>query len=176
MDTRGTMIAHNTYVDVKMTGGVYTWAAWLQKFYADKGITADWIDPAKFHVTLTFLGDVPLEDVPRIKEVVHEFTGRQAVALAFDVVGTFFTGYGNKRPLYIRPREYGGLQRLYDDVTTALKAENLAGNIKRKHQFIPHLTLGWTLDNPHWYAHEMVAALANTTGELEVKYKEVADE
>jgi 2'-5' RNA ligase len=113
------------------------------------GHIARWVSPTSIHLTLKFLGNVPVSRVEEISQAVHR--GCEGFA-PFSIFLTSLGCFPHER----RPRviwvgiggEVGTLQRLQNSVDTAL---NRLGFRPEKRGFTPHLTLGRIRDRarPH---------------------------
>jgi RNA 2',3'-cyclic 3'-phosphodiesterase len=102
---------------------------------------ARWVDPAHFHVTLAFLGDVANPDLDRVCRAVAEAAaGFAPLALRLDGLGAF--------PDPTRPRtvwagvagdDAEALSRLQKAIAASLRR---AGYRPEDDRFHPHVTLG----------------------------------
>jgi 2'-5' RNA ligase len=96
---------------------------------------AKWTRPAQLHVTLRFLGAVPVDAVPAIAERLRgvSFPAFELVARGFGV----FPSFRSPRVLWIGLSPAAPLEQLHDDVE-----RRLAGAVAPDEKpFSPHLTL-----------------------------------
>ena len=96
------------------------------------------VSPDRFHVTLAFLGEVPVRDVERISEAVEgACLGHSPFAVTLGALGTF--GHGRRVALWQGfSRGTDDWATLSCDVRRALEAEGLTFDGRR---FVPHVTL-----------------------------------
>ncbi len=113
------------------------------------GHIARWVSPRSIHLTLKFLGNVPVNRVERISQAIHR------ACEGFAPFSIFLTGMGcfphERRPRVIWVGIGGQLEtleRLQNSVDTAL---NRLGFRPEKRGFTPHLTLARIRDRarPH---------------------------
>ncbi len=103
-------------------------------------IRVRWVDPAGIHLTLKFLGDIPLSSVEPISRVLSECAGQTApFALSIGQPGAFpdfrrvqvvWVGVGG---------DLDSVSRLQQLIETSLSPLGFAAE---KRPFSPHLTLG----------------------------------
>jgi 2'-5' RNA ligase len=103
-----------------------------------------WIRPEGIHVTLKFLGEVPIKKLPAIKLAIQEaVVGHAPFELEFSNIGTF----GGREGLRIMWVGIAGdvlrLEALVRAVNAALK---VVGFEPERRPFRPHLTLGRVRD------------------------------
>lgn len=99
-----------------------------------------WVRPEGIHLTLKFLGDTPLEKVPRIKAAL-EAVARHAPACTFSVGGLgCFPNLRRPRVIWVGVQEpTGRLAALQDAIEEAVAP---LGYPPEGRGFTPHLTLG----------------------------------
>jgi 2'-5' RNA ligase len=79
-----------TFVALAVPGKLGKKLALLQTLIAPQMFGARWVDPAHFHVTLAFLGDVRHADLNEVcKEVSHTAAGFDALDLRLEGLGVF---------------------------------------------------------------------------------------
>ena len=103
-----------------------------------EGERISWVDPSRFHLTLRFLGDTPMEQVKMIGEKLRKEVNSPPLHIKFSSVGSFGP---KKRPrvVWIGMESPEQIYQLYDQTGKLL--ENCG--IPPAHQpFRPHLTLG----------------------------------
>jgi 2'-5' RNA ligase len=108
------------------------------------GTAVRWIRPEGVHVTLKFLGEVPVKKLPAIKLAIQEaVVGHQPFELEFSSIGTF----GGREGLRIMWVGVAGdvlrLEALVKSVNAALA---VVGFEPERRPFRPHLTLGRVRD------------------------------
>lgn len=107
----------------------------------DAALPVRWVEPAAFHLTLKFLGEVPDARVPAVKAAVSDVARRHApFALQLRGAGAF---PGPRRPSvwWIGVEPAPALNALQRDVETAIAP---LGYPTETRPFSPHLTLGRT--------------------------------
>ena len=116
----------------------------IEVLRARSGTAVRWIRPEGIHVTLKFLGEVPVKQLPAIKLAVHEAVMVSSpFELEFSNIGTF----GGREGLRIMWVGIAGdvlrLEKLVRDVNAAL---GVVGFQAERRPFRPHLTLGRVRD------------------------------
>lgn len=111
----------------------------IQSNIKEEAIKGSWVPYDNFHLTLKFLGDIKLEDVPKIdKSIKNICTKFNPIHLTLDRLG-FFEGNENIRVLWLGTRRdtkaLSTLHRRLEDemVKIGFKREN--------RRFKPHITL-----------------------------------
>lgn len=99
-----------------------------------------WVEPKNLHVTLKFLGDVPLNDLPQLIRVVTQCT------IQIDSFDLTFQGFGvfpsreSPKTIWIGCREGSdALKHLAENINACLIP---LGFPKETRRFSPHLTIG----------------------------------
>ena len=125
--------------DVKQSiGGV------IDELRARSGTAVRWIRPEGVHVTLKFLGEVPVKKLPAIKLAVQEaVVGHSPFELEFSNIGTF-GGREGLRIMWVGIA--GDVLRLEALVRTVNAALAVVGFEPERRPFRPHLTLGRVRD------------------------------
>lgn len=116
----------------------------IEVLRARSGTAVRWIRPEGIHVTLKFLGEVPVKQLPAIKLAVQEAVlVSSPFELEFSNIGTF----GGREGLRIMWVGIAGdvlrLEKLVRDVNAAL---GVVGFEAERRPFRPHLTLGRVRD------------------------------
>lgn len=134
------MSSVRAFIAVLMPEEVKSQLARVQGQLASPGLQVTWVRPQAMHLTLKFLGDMPVETVPEIVRVM-----RQAVA-AVQPFGLTLNGIGGfpnlsyPRVLWVDWLDTSGrLIVLQKDLEEALAA---LGIPRERRAFTPHLTLG----------------------------------
>ena len=99
-----------------------------------------WVEPKNLHVTLKFLGDIPLNDLPQLIRAVTQCT-RQIDS--FDLTFQGFGAFPNKespKTIWIACRE--GSAELIQLAETMNEGLMSLGFPKELRRFSPHLTIG----------------------------------
>jgi 2'-5' RNA ligase len=116
----------------------------IEELRSRSGTAVRWIRPEGIHVTLKFLGEVPVKQLPAIKLAVQEAVlVSSPFELEFSNIGTF----GGREGLRIMWVGIAGdvlrLEKLVRDVNAAL---GVVGFEAERRPFRPHLTLGRVRD------------------------------
>jgi 2'-5' RNA ligase len=99
-----------------------------------------WVRPDLVHVTLKFLGGVPMSKLPSVKLAMQEAVARHSpFGLEFDTIGTF-GGREGLRLMWIGIA--GDVLRLEALVKATNAALGVVGFEAERRPFRPHLTLG----------------------------------
>ncbi len=108
------------------------------------GTAVRWIRPEGVHVTLKFLGEVPVRRLPAIKLAIQEATvGHSPFELEFSTIGTF-GGREGLRIMWVGIA--GDVLRLEALVRAVNAALAVVGFEPERRPFRPHLTLGRVRD------------------------------
>lgn len=105
-----------------------------------RGSEADvrWVRPQGMHLTLKFIGEVPAEKLPAVREALAGVKSDSAVRLAFRSLG-YFPNPRRPRVLWIGVEASPNLAPLAAQVEAALEPLGIAAE---KRAYVPHLTLG----------------------------------
>ena len=129
-----------TFVAVELPDEVRAYLAECQARLKGAGANVKWTPPEQVHLTLAFLGNVGVEDLPALVEAV-----RTAVA-PFGPVGLRATGTGQFPPGGVPRVVWVGIEVRTGDLAGLQQAvAEAAGPFAEKHEdrrFHPHLTLG----------------------------------
>jgi 2'-5' RNA ligase len=105
------------------------------------GADVKWVEPENVHITLKFLGDIPFDDVDRLKAALHEgLEGRRAFDLTVAETGCF--PGGRRAPRVIWMGLEGDIDRLRE---IASAVEDLCAGLgfeREERSFKAHLTIG----------------------------------
>ena len=108
------------------------------------GNTVRWIRPEGVHVTLKFLGEVPVKKLPAVKLAIQEaVVGHSPFELEFSSIGTF-GGREGLRLMWVGVA--GDVLRLEALVRAVNAALAVVGFEPERRPFRPHLTLGRVRD------------------------------
>lgn len=117
------------------------------KINADRReITVKWVPLDNFHVTLTFLGETPTEEIPLLEKALEQVCANFApFDVKIDDVGAFSNEH-DARVLWLGVQKKRRLQELKEQLESSLTEQNLLHH-KDERDFSPHLTFG-RLRNP----------------------------
>lgn len=100
-----------------------------------------WTPPENFHVTLLFLGETSVENIPALEAKIREVCEQHApLSLKISGLGAFPDDFSS-RVIWLGVQNSRALRGLQQDLHTAIFKQEGAG-------YEPHLTLG-RLRNPH---------------------------
>ena len=126
-----------------------------------------WIPPEKWHLTVRFIGDQPLERVAAIRDALDAATARHADApLAIGGVGAF-PNFRRARVVWIGVAPDPRLEMLHHDIESACVA---SGMEHEGRPFRPHVTLARV---PHGVDEGELRALSRAA--RTIRYSEVID-
>lgn len=109
------------------------------------GESVRWIRPEGLHLTLKFLGEVPVKKLPSVKLAIQEaVTGHSPFNLEFSQIGTF-GGREGLRLMWVSVA--GDVLRLEALVKATNAALAVIGFEPERRPFRPHLTLGRVKDD-----------------------------
>jgi 2'-5' RNA ligase len=139
LDTVRLFVACEVPDEVKAAIGGIT-----QSLRERSGNAVRWINPEGVHVTLKFLGEVPVKKLPAIKLAIQEaVVGHQPFELEFSNIGTF-GGREGLRIMWVGVA--GDVLRLEALVRAVNAALAVVGFEPERRPFRPHLTLGRVRD------------------------------
>jgi len=116
----------------------------IESLRGRSGTAVRWIKPDGLHVTLKFLGEVPVKKLPAVKLAVQEaVVGHSPFELEFSNIGTF-GGREGLRIMWIGVA--GDVLRLEALVRAVNAALAVVGFEPERRPFRPHLTLGRVRD------------------------------
>lgn len=132
-----------TFIAVPLSEAVRTYLAEYQA-YLRTSDAIKWVETANLHVTLRFLGDTPIGDLPAITAALRETAA--ALSPFSIVIGElgFFPNRRSPRVIWIGVKEgKDALLSLHQQVEAALQK---AGFPPGQGRFTPHVTLGRVRD------------------------------
>jgi RNA 2',3'-cyclic 3'-phosphodiesterase len=116
----------------------------IDKLKARSGNAVRWVNPEGVHVTLKFLGEVPMKQLPAVKLAIQEaVVGHQPFELELSNIGTF-GGREGLRIMWVGVA--GDVLRLEALVRAVNAALAVVGFEPERRPFRPHLTLGRVRD------------------------------
>ena len=98
-----------------------------------------WVMECNFHITLEFIGDIPIEDIHYIDNCI-KLAHRKIISpinLTINRLGCF-PNTGNPRVLWIGLKNCDDLNVVHSNISECLYSRNM---IKGKRWFSPHITL-----------------------------------
>lgn len=116
----------------------------IESLRSRSGSAVRWIKPDGVHVTLKFLGEVPIKKLPAVKLAIQEaVVGHSPFELEFSNIGTF-GGREGLRIMWVGVA--GDVLRLEALVRAVNAALAVVGFEPERRPFRPHLTLGRVRD------------------------------
>ena len=116
----------------------------IDRLKAKSGTSVRWVNAESVHVTLKFLGEVPVKQLPAIKLGIQEaVVGHQPFELELSNIGTF-GGREGLRIMWVGVA--GDVLRLEALVRAVNAALAVVGFEPERRPFRPHLTLGRVRD------------------------------
>jgi 2'-5' RNA ligase len=138
------------------------------KIYADqRELNIRWVPPTNFHITVSFLGNQPEENIPLIRDALNEACAKfSAFELKIEDVGAFSNEH-DARTLWlgVQNKRYLGEFKNYLDIE--LEERNLITTIDER-EFKPHLTFG-KLRNPRSVKDMISPFKRKSFGKIQVK-------
>ncbi len=127
------------FIAISLPDGVKQGLKRVQADLKRPNFHSGWPSPSRFHLTLAFLGDIPVKKIGPIKKAMQtaalESNGFELVINRLGV----FPGIKKARIIWAGlNRESKDLQALYQNLYTKL---NTAGLFFTKQRFFPHITL-----------------------------------
>ncbi|MCD7058369.1 RNA 2',3'-cyclic phosphodiesterase [Pelagibacterium xiamenense] len=112
---------------------------------------ARWIDPANYHITLRYIGDVDHRTADEVDDILARFAYAEPFALTIDHLGVF--GGNKPRALYAGLAPSEALNRLQASHERMLQRVGLVPDGRK---FVPHVTLARLKDTqPEDLAHHL---------------------
>ena len=122
-------------------------AAYPPRAWADELASAGWVlEPAeRLHITLVYVGDVPVSRLTDMSQTLREVLADPALG-PIDVRVNGPAVFCNEEYAHVLLMSGLGLARLRTRLADALEARGLMG--AQRHDFIPHLTVGYYSERP----------------------------
>jgi 2'-5' RNA ligase len=129
-----------TFIAVSLSSSVLAGIEKLMRTFQANMMGVHWVEPRNLHVTLKFLGDVPLNDLPQlIRAVTQSVRQTDAFDITFQDFGVFPCRESPKT-IWIGCREGSEeLVQLAEKINEGLLP---LGFPKEARKFSPHLTIG----------------------------------
>jgi 2'-5' RNA ligase len=128
------------FVAVEIPGEVRAALEAVQSHLRQRRVRARWVRPAGMHLTLKFLGDIPVEQVAGVADALQAAArGRAAFSLTVAGIGVF---PGLRRPRVIWAGLSGGTGPLSDLQRSVEERLAALGFPREDRPFHAHLTLG----------------------------------
>ncbi len=162
-----------TFVAIELNEEIKSELIQVQEILREKITTPHlrWVDPANVHLTLKFLGNVPVDGIQEITAALKEAcAGLSPFIMDISGLGCFPSA-NNPRVIWVGVREETGrLKRLQERVEGRL--ENLGFKPERR-PFRSHLTLGRVKKRAHAGARRIIGGIVSATsvgdlGQMEV--------
>lgn len=162
-----------TFVAIELSTGIKSELTRVQEMLREKIATPHlrWADPTNVHLTLKFLGNVPLDRIQEITAALKEAcVGLTPFVMAVSGLGCF-PSTNNPRVIWVGVQEEtGGLKRLQERIEEGLTP---LGFKPERRPFRPHLTLGRVRKGAHGGARRIIGGIVSTTsvgdlGQMEV--------
>ncbi|QGJ70536.1 Hypothetical protein PBC10988_22330 [Planctomycetales bacterium 10988] len=132
-----------TFLAVDVDDAIRKKAMKLIDHLRDTPAKVRWVRPETIHLTLQFLGDVPIQDIAKISRLVAEATETMdAFPIDFQGVGAFPTPDKPRTVWAGVSQGIEPLRELHQKIQTKLEPLNFRPD---RRQFIPHLTIGRVL-------------------------------
>ncbi len=105
------------------------------------GAQVKWVEPANFHFTLRFIGEVPDEDVEQVAQAAQGTWGKTAPQDVLLQGAGVFPHLRRPRVIWVGVPEGGEvIEKLHEDLSARL--ERALGLKPEEKRFTPHLTIG----------------------------------
>lgn len=162
-----------TFVAIELSAGIKNELARVQEMLRGKIATPHlrWVDPANVHLTLKFLGNVPVDRIEEITAVLKEAcVGLSPFIMEVSGLGCFPSA-NNPRVVWVGVQgETDRLERLQERVEERLA---VLGFKPERRPFRPHLTLGRVRKGAHVGARRLIGGIVSATsvgalGQMEV--------
>jgi 2'-5' RNA ligase len=129
-----------TFIALELPPSLISLLAKVQEDLQSMGLRAKWVRPENIHLTLKFLGDIPIEKCPEIESAIKSATKAfKPLALSVKGIGVF-PGIKNARVLWTGlSGEIEVLANLQQNLEMQLVS---LGHKKGNRPFKAHLTLG----------------------------------
>jgi len=141
----------------------------FQKHMSEVGAHASWIKPINIHLTLTFLGDIPVQSLEIISDIMDDVSALHK-SFTCEIKGVGYFGKG-KSTRIIWIGFAGDLQGLVSVQMDLFRRIMTTGVHLDNKPFVPHLTIARI--NPRHHASNIVSLLQpykeNLFGNLSVK-------
>lgn len=157
---------YRTFIALPMEVGpeVHQLAMTLKRSFDGERIS--WVDPIRFHLTLRFLGDTPVEQVKIIGDKLLKDIKSPRIRVKLTSLGSFGPRT-RPRVIWLGLESTEMIQRLYEQIQQVLKN---CGFPPAEQTFRPHLTLGRvrSLKNLNNYHRIIESTHQLQMGEVEV--------
>lgn len=103
-------------------------------------LDSKWVEPRNIHITLKFLGSIPLGSIEDIKNILKKvFENEKKIQISLNALGTF-PNIKKPRVIWVGLRDKERvLEKLFYSLEESL---NSLGFPKEEREFRPHITLG----------------------------------
>ena len=158
-----------TFVAIELSEGIKSELTRVQEMLKEKIATPHlrWVDPAKVHLTLKFLGNVPLDRIQEITAALKEAcAGFSPFVMEVSGLGCF-PSTNSPRVIWVGVQEETDrLKRLQERVEERLA---ILGFKPERRPFSPHLTLGRVRKGARAGARRIIGGIvcATSVGDLD---------
>ena len=129
-----------TFIAVSLSASILAGIEKLMRTFQNDWGEVRWVEPKNLHVTLKFLGDISLNDLPQLIHAVTQCARRTySFDLTFQGIGTF-PNWESPKTIWIGCRE--GSEELIRLAETINEGLFSLGYPKEARRFSPHLTIG----------------------------------
>jgi 2'-5' RNA ligase len=139
-----------------------------QRLLKSTGADIKTVEPENIHFTLKFLGEIPDNKVPEVKEKINEISFNQ-ITLKIEDVGVF-PNLGRPRVIWAGVKgETNHLRQVFTELEETLEK---IGFKKERRRFNPHLTIGRVRSgkNRAELVNELIKLQNTVYGEVKVSY------
>jgi len=129
-----------TFIAVSLSSSILASVEKLMRTLQTDCEEVRWVEPKNLHVTLKFLGDIPLNDLPQL---IHTITQSTSQTDSFDLTFQGFGAFPNRespKTIWIGCRE--GSERLVQLAEKIDEGLHSLGFPREARRFSPHLTIG----------------------------------
>lgn len=137
---------YRCFIAIEIPDHVKKMLAGVQKSLRTWPVRVKWVEEQNFHLTLKFLGDVPVEKIQTITSVLFDVCSRyKEWQINLKGIGAF-PDFSNPRVIWAGIQDLEkGLLKIWSDLEKALES---VGFSREKRNFSPHLTLGRVKEGP----------------------------
>ena len=129
------------FIAIPVTDEVRAVVDEMESRLRDVGANVKWVAPVNVHVTLKFLGNIPVSDVEKLTQALHEaLNDISSFEVAIAGLGTFPGGRAKPRVVWLGMGTGG--ERLANVADKVEDACSRLGFEREKRPFAAHLTIG----------------------------------
>jgi 2'-5' RNA ligase len=129
-----------TFIAVSLSPSILAGIEKLMRTLQSNGEGVHWVEPQNLHITLKFLGDVPLNDLPQLISTTTQCVSRtDSFDMTLQGFGAF-PSWESPKTIWIGCQEGSEeLEKLAERINEGLRS---LGFPKEARRFSPHLTIG----------------------------------